>query len=232
MKTHPTGLPRAVELPLALLGLVVSLPVLAVVAIAVRCSSRGPVLFRQERVGLLGQGFTLFKFRSMQVDSAGPCVTSKGDARVTLVGRVLRKFKLDELPELWNVVRGEMSLVGPRPEASEYVDTQDPLWQRVLEARPGLTDPVTVKLRNEEELLGCAGEGYESFYLTVLQPYKLAGYIEYLDKRTWRSDLRVLLDTGRLIAFPSAASPPSIDELRSAVAGGYERKGVAGGVPR
>lgn len=168
----------------------------------------------------------------MQVDSAGPCVTSKGDARVTLVGRVLRKFKLDELPELWNVVRGEMSLVGPRPEATEYVDTQDPLWQRVLEARPGLTDPVTVRLRNEEELLGRAGEDHESFYLTVLQPYKLAGYIEYLNKRTWRSDLRVLLDTGRSIVFPSAASPPSIDELRSAVAGGYGRKDVAGGVPR
>lgn len=218
------GLPRAVDASLALLGLTVTAPILAVVAVAVRATSRGPALFRQERVGRGGARFTLLKFRSMHLNARGPEVTSRGDRRVTTVGRVLRKLKLDELPGLWNVVRGDMALVGPRPEVPKYVDPLDGRWRSVLAVRPGLTDPVTVKLRNEEELLESAGDDKEGFYLTVLQPYKLAGYVEYLTGRTWRSDIRVLFETARAVVVPQSAPPPSIEEIRTGGAAGVGRE--------
>jgi len=202
-----------VELLLALGGLVVSSPFLFLGAALIRATSSGPVLFRQKRMGRVGKPFELIKLRSMRVESKGAQVTAKGDARVTPVGRLLRKTKLDELPELWNVARGELSLVGPRPEVPKYVDLEDPLWQKVLEARPGITDPVTLRLRNEEELLGRQKDP-EGFYTAVLQPYKLRGYVEYLDGRTPWSDLRVLWHTLLAVLTPSRTPPPSIDELR------------------
>jgi lipopolysaccharide/colanic/teichoic acid biosynthesis glycosyltransferase len=153
----------------------------------------------------------------MRVENEGAQVTAKGDARVTRVGRFLRKSKLDELPELWNVVRGDLSLVGPRPEVPKYVNIEDPLWQRVLEARPGITDPVTLRLRNEEELLASCAGGPERFYLDTLQPYKLLGYVQYLQKRTWRSDLHVLLRTVFAVIFPAKAPSPGMEEVARAV---------------
>ena len=147
------GIPRSVEMVLALGGLVVSSPLLFLAALLIRATSPGPVLFRQQRVGRFGKPFELLKFRSMRVENEGAQVTAKGDTRVTRVGRLLRKSKLDELPELWNVARGELSLVGPRLEVTKYVNLEDPLWRKVLEARPGITDPVTLRLRNEEEPL-------------------------------------------------------------------------------
>ena len=133
--------------------------------------------------------------------------------RITRVGRLLRKSKLDELPELWNVARGDLSLVGPRPEVPRYVDLNNPLWRRVLEARPGITDPVTLRLRNEEELLaGCKGDP-EQFYLNTLQPYKLHGYVTYLRQRSWRTDVGVLLGTLLAVVFPAQAPPPGMGEI-------------------
>lgn len=167
-------------------------------------------------MGRYGAPFTLLKFRSMYLhDNRGRQVTAKGDSRVTFVGGLLRKTKLDELPELWNVVRGDLSLVGPRPEVLKYVNLDNPFWQKVLEVRPGITDPVTLRLRNEEELLaGCEGDP-EKFYLSTLQPYKLLGYIEYQGQRTWRTDMRVLIKTLFAVVFPSRALPPLAEEIEA-----------------
>src|SRR5687767_11977002 len=117
-----------------------------VALVAVRLTSRGPGVFGQVRVGREGKPFTLRKFRSMTQGARGTQVTASGDARITLVGKFLRRTKLDELPELWNILCGDMSFVGPRPEVPGYVDLADPRWQMVLTARPGLTDTVTLRL--------------------------------------------------------------------------------------
>jgi lipopolysaccharide/colanic/teichoic acid biosynthesis glycosyltransferase len=169
--------------------------VIAACALAVLVTSGRPAFFRQVRIGRGGKPFLLVKLRSMRASNAGPRVTARGDDRVTPVGRLLRRTKLDELPELWNVLRGEMSFVGPRPEVPEYVDLDDPQWAEVLQARPGLTDPVTLALRDEEVLMqGVAGDR-ERYYRETLQPEKLAGYRRYLEARTWRSDVVVIWNT-------------------------------------
>jgi lipopolysaccharide/colanic/teichoic acid biosynthesis glycosyltransferase len=214
MKTG-RGLPRWLEAGASLVVLVLALPLLGLIALLVALSSRGPVLFRQTRVGKDGRPFELLKFRSMRVGNGGPRITVGGDSRVTAVGRVLRATKLDELPELWNVVRGDMSLVGPRPELPDYVDSGDPRRAIVLAVRPGITDPVTLALRNEEELLASVDGDRETFYCEVLRPYKLAGYAEYLRKRTWRSDVAVLVATLVAGVFPGRAPAPTIAELRA-----------------
>jgi lipopolysaccharide/colanic/teichoic acid biosynthesis glycosyltransferase len=208
------GLPRWVDAFLALFGLLCVSPLLGLSALAVRFSSPGPVLFRQERVGRGRRQFLLLKFRTMFLDNTGPKVTRKGDARVTGVGRLLRKTKLDELPELWNVLVGDLALVGPRPEVPRYVDASDPRWEEILRVRPGITDPVTLKLRNEEELMGQVEGDQEAFYTGVLQPCKLDGYLRYLNRRSARSDIRVLTETVLAIFIPSRTPPPSLDEVR------------------
>ena len=140
-------------------------------------------------------------------------MTAGDDPRVTPFGKVLRKLKLDELPELWNVLVGDMSLVGPRPEVPTYVDLNDQLWQEVLSARPGLTDPVTLRLRNEEALLASFEGDREVFYRELLQPSKLRGYKKYLSGRTWRSDINVLWNTFWSILFPAREPPPTLEEI-------------------
>jgi lipopolysaccharide/colanic/teichoic acid biosynthesis glycosyltransferase len=145
--------------------------------------------------------------------SGGAEVTAGDDARVTRVGRILRKAKIDEIPELWNILSGDMSFVGPRPEVPRYVDPADPRWAAVLRARPGLTDPVTLRLRNEEALLAGVPGDPETFYRTCLQPYKLRGYAAYLDSRSWRTDLRVLVETIRAVLRPGSAPPPALADV-------------------
>src|SRR5262249_48435445 len=132
-----------------------------------------------------------------------------------LVGKILRKTKLDELPELWNVLRGDMSLIGPRPEVPRYVDLEDPVWRLVLEARPGITDPMTLRLRNEEALLVEVEGDHELFYLETLLPFKLDGYLNYLQARSWRSDLKVLWQTIVGVVFPNKTHPPTLEEIQS-----------------
>lgn len=200
------GLPRWLEAPLAAVALMAASPLLAGTALAVALTSPGGPWFRQVRAGRGGRPFTLIKLRTMAVapvgDGGAPQVTAGGDARITPVGRWLRRTKLDELPTLWNVVRGDLSLVGPRPEVYRYVDLEDPRWRRVLAVRPGLTDPVTVRLRDEEALLAEAverGEDLDRFYRLHLQPKKLEGYLTYLEERSWVSDLAVLWQTVRAI---------------------------------
>jgi lipopolysaccharide/colanic/teichoic acid biosynthesis glycosyltransferase len=193
------GLPRAVEVALAFTGLVATAPLLAVTALAVALSSRGPVLFHHERVGWRAQRFRLIKFRTMRHGTTGLEISAADDVRITPVGRLLRRIKLDELPQLWNVVRGDMSLVGPRPEVPRYVDANDPLWAEVLAVRPGLTDPATLKYRHEERLLASVSGDRDRHYREVVLPAKLEESLAYLRRRSWRTDLSVLLATFRKV---------------------------------
>jgi lipopolysaccharide/colanic/teichoic acid biosynthesis glycosyltransferase len=209
------GLPRQAEAAIALIGLVVAAPLIALTAIAIAATSRGPVIFRQKRMGRKGRTFTMYKLRTMTAASAGPQVTAGDDVRVTPVGKFLRKAKLDELPELWNILKGDMSLIGPRPEVPRYVDLGDPMWRLVLEARPGIADPMTLRLRNEEALLVEVEGDRERFYLETLLPFKLEGYLDYLQARSWRSDLKVLWQTIFAVAFPSKAPLPTLEEIHS-----------------
>ena len=206
------GLPRAVEVAAAAAGLAAAAPLLLLAAAAIVATTGASPLFRQARVGRDGRLFTLVKLRTMR-QGTGAGVTARGDARVTWIGRILRRTKVDEVPQLWNVLRGDMSLVGPRPEVPRYVDRSDPRWAAVLAARPGLTDPVTLRLRDEEELLAGVSGDREAFYRVHLQPWKLRGYAAYLADRTWKSDLRVLRDTARAILRPAAAPPPEIRDV-------------------
>ncbi|REJ78528.1 MAG: sugar transferase [Acidobacteria bacterium] len=213
MKKRARSIPRQYEVALACFGLVVISPLLFLAAVLIKLGSRGPVLFRQERVGLNGKKFTMFKLRTMTVAKSGPKITSADDVRVTFVGRYLRRSKVDELPELWNVLRGDMSFVGPRPEVPEFVDLNDPEWVEVLEHRPGITDPVTLRLRNEEALLARVTDK-ERFYREVIQPYKLRGYLRFVRDKSWKTDLRIGARTVWAVAFPATVKPPSKEELQ------------------
>jgi len=210
------GLPRWLEVLLASAVLVLASPVMIVVGVAVKLTSKGPVLYRQKRSGAGGRRFVLYKFRSMRTSrETGLRVTARDDGRMTAVGRVLRKLKLDELPELWNVIRGDMALVGPRPEVPDYVDWADPVCRVVMRARPGITDPMTLKLRNEEELLAGVSTDRDSFYRNRLRPFKLRGYRAYLSRRSWISDLIVLGRSVLVVIAPRLAPPPTVREIDS-----------------
>lgn len=188
---------RAFDLIAALAGLVLLSPLLAAVALAVAATSRGPVIFRQRRVGLHGEPFEILKFRTMTYapPATGPLVTAAGDRRVTGVGRVLRAAKLDELPQLWNVVRGDMSLVGPRPEVQRYVELYSPeVALKVLSVRPGITDEASLAFRNESEILGLAADP-ERAYVEEILPEKLRLYVEYVDGRSFLGDIGIIART-------------------------------------
>lgn len=202
-----TGLPRPIEFVLAFLAILLLSPLLLFCALLVIASSRGPIVFRQRRVGRWGKVFELYKFRTMVVSKGGALVTAATDNRITTIGRFLRKWKLDELPELYNVLKGEMSFVGPRPEVPELVDFSNNAWSDVLSVRPGITDPVTLTLRNEEAVLAMA-EDKELFYRDVIQPYKIRGYIKYLERKCISTDLRIIARTIKVIL--SAKPEPQI----------------------
>lgn len=208
-----SGIPRWVEAPVAFLSLCFAAPLLMLLGAVIALTSPGPIIFRQSRVGLYGRLFTLYKLRTMHVSVVGPQFTAHDDGRTTKVGRLLRQTKLDELPELWNVVKGDMSIVGPRPEVPRYVDVSIGTWQEVLRARPGITDPVTLKLRNEEVLLASVKGDKERYYLEKLQPYKLQGYKDYFENRGFWSDLNVLWKTAVAVILPDTAPPPTLDEI-------------------
>ena len=193
---------RWLEVVISATGIALTFPLLMLAGVAIAVTSPGPVIFRQDRVGRHGQIFVLYKLRTMRTVHEGPQITATGDERVTSVGRILRRTKVDELPELWNVLKGDMALVGPRPEVPRYVDLEDHRWELVLRSRPGLTDPVTLRLRNEEALLANVKGSYESFYINNLQPLKLQGYLDYLQNRSWWSDIKILCRTLVVIVWP------------------------------
>lgn len=202
---HAIGGPadrEVVDRVVAILALCVLSPLLLLVALAVLAGNGWPVFFRQERVGKAGKSFQLLKFRTMRNAKSGPSITARGDARITPVGKFLRKFKLDELPQLWNVAKGEMSLVGPRPEVPQFVNMNDPVWRSVLKVRPGITDPASIAFRNEEEILAKAADPI-SFYKEKVLPAKLALNLSYLEKRTLWLDTKVVFQTARCAMFPN-----------------------------
>lgn len=178
--------------------LVVTAPLSLIAVFFVRLGSAGPVIFKQERVGRHGTSFHILKFRSMQVvpaDSQGPLVTSGRDPRITRAGHFLRSTKLDELPQLINVVRGDMSLVGPRPEVAKYVD----LWveeqqELILSVRPGITDPASIKFRREAELL-TQQDDPEKYYVDTVLPRKAAIYVEYVLNQSFLGDIKIMWRT-------------------------------------
>ena len=178
------------------LGLIVLSPIFIVLAIWIKLDSKGPVFYRQVRVGLNNKDFRIFKFRSMRVGAdKGSLVTIGGrDPRVTRSGYWIRKFKLDELPQLINVFAGDMSLVGPRPEVRHYVDYYTPEQMHVLDVRPGITDPASIKFRNENELMEKA-EDPEEYYIGVIMQEKIKLYLEYVEKHSFMYDLGLIFKT-------------------------------------
>lgn len=178
------------------LGLIVLSPLFLVLAIWIKLDSKGPVFYRQVRVGLNNKDFRIFKFRSMRVGAdKGSLVTIGGrDPRVTRSGYWIRKFKLDELPQLINVFVGDMSLVGPRPEVRHYVDYYTPEQMHVLDVRPGITDPASIKFRNENELMEKA-EDPEKYYIEVIMQEKIRLYLEYVNHHSFLGDIGLIFKT-------------------------------------
>jgi lipopolysaccharide/colanic/teichoic acid biosynthesis glycosyltransferase len=174
-------------------------PLLIIIAVAIRMTSPGPVFHRGTRVGRNQQLFTLYKFRSMVVDAdkIGPGITASGDLRITPVGHWLRRMKLDELPQLFNVLRGDMSLVGPRPEDPRYVALYTPEQLQILRVRPGITSPASVEFRNEQSML--TGPDWEQAYIHQIMPTKLRIDLEYFKTANLLRDIRVLIQTFQIL---------------------------------
>jgi lipopolysaccharide/colanic/teichoic acid biosynthesis glycosyltransferase len=187
---------RAFDIVVAFVGLVALAPVFIVIALVIKLGDPGPVFFSQERIGLGGRPFRIRKFRTMKVNAekSGPSITKAGDSRVTKLGVGLRKWKLDELPQLFNVLLGEMALVGPRPEVPRYVALYTPEQRRVLALRPGVTDLATLRFRNEEAMLAKA-EDPEEFYRQYCIPKKIALNLEYAKRASLTSDIGLIFAT-------------------------------------
>lgn len=186
---------KLIDFSLSVLGLLILLPIFAAVALCIVIEDGRPIFFRQIRVGLKGRPFKIWKFRTMRSTSlVGPSITATHDDRITKVGRYLRKLKIDELPQLINVIIGEMSLVGPRPEVPKYVALYSSTQRQVLDVLPGITAPASLKYSNEGELLAKATNP-EEHYIQVLMPDKIKIDIEYNQRRTWRSDLGLIFKT-------------------------------------
>jgi lipopolysaccharide/colanic/teichoic acid biosynthesis glycosyltransferase len=195
---------RAFDFTCALAGLVMLAPVLLLTALLVRLDSPGPAFFLQERVGKRGRIFRIIKFRTMAIgaETKGQ-ITVGHDARVTRVGHALRRSKIDELPQLWNVVRGEMSLVGPRPEVPRYVACYpDRVRQVVLSVPPGITDWASIEFRDENAMLGRAHDP-ERTYVEQILPVKLDYYVRYVRERSFAVDMKILFLTLLAIAWHS-----------------------------
>jgi lipopolysaccharide/colanic/teichoic acid biosynthesis glycosyltransferase len=179
----------------ALFAVTLLSPVLLLAGMVVLIDDGRPILFRQKRVGKNGKLFDILKFRTMRAGSGGSAVTAAGDQRITRIGARLRKYKLDELPQFFNVLRGHMSLIGPRPEVPEYVEPDDYLWQAVLQVRPGITDLATLIFRDEEQILSVADPG--AYYRSNVLPEKLRLSIQYQQSRSLLRDFKLLWMTAR-----------------------------------
>jgi lipopolysaccharide/colanic/teichoic acid biosynthesis glycosyltransferase len=190
---------RAFDVVVAGSLIVITSPLWLIARLLLKRDSPGPVFYAARRVGRHGEPFTMYKFRTMVAGAAGPPVTASDDPRITRTGRWLRSTKLDELPQLLNVVRGEMSLVGPRPEEPRYVERYSAEQRRVLSVRPGVTSSASVEFRHEERLLTGMGADLEEHYLNVVLPAKLKLELDYLDHRSFGDDLGVLFATVKAV---------------------------------
>jgi lipopolysaccharide/colanic/teichoic acid biosynthesis glycosyltransferase len=209
---------RACDVVIAGAGLLVLSPFLLVVAGLIKLTSPGPAVYRQWRVGQGGRHFRILKFRTMvqDADRLGTSVTGERDARITAVGRLLRHAKLDELPQLWNVLRGDMSLVGPRPDTPDIVATYTPEMRRILEVRPGLTSVATLRLRHEEQLLALVADKDEA-YRRVLVPFKVKAAMIHVERRDLAFELALIAKTlwATIAGLWSAREDPVVTSLRA-----------------
>jgi len=180
----------------SLIGLILLSPFLVIIGVLVKISDKGPVFYRSKRVGQNFKPFYLLKFRTMVVNAEelGPSVTKGGDQRITKIGKFLRKTKLDELPQLWNVIKGELSLVGPRPEVEKYISFYKDDYKEILKIRPGITDYAAIKFRNEEEILA-KFEDLEKAYIENVLPEKIKLYKTYLNEIGFLTDLKIIFKT-------------------------------------
>jgi lipopolysaccharide/colanic/teichoic acid biosynthesis glycosyltransferase len=187
---------RFFDIVAATLGLLILLPFLLVVAIIIKLDSQGSILFLQQRIGKDGEPFFLFKFRTMHVgaDKGTAITVGNRDPRITTIGYYLRKIKMDELPQLINVLKGEMSFVGPRPEVKKFVDLYTPEQRRVLDVAPGMTDYASILFRNENELLNGKSDPV-AFYVDHIMPQKLQLNLKYIDSNNLWIDIKILFKT-------------------------------------
>ena len=187
---------RIFDLTFSLLGLIICSPIFIMVPIFIKLDSKGPVFFRQERVGKNFKSFKIYKFRTMRYDpeEKGPMITVGGDRRVTEVGKFLRQYKVDELPQLFNVLKGEMSFVGPRPEVREYVQLFKKDYKKLLRIRPGITDPASIKYSDEERVLS-SSENWEEEYKKRILPEKIDLSLQYVEQHNIMTDLKIILKT-------------------------------------
>ncbi len=194
---------RIFDFTFSLAGMIILGPLLLALAILVLVLEGRPVVFSQTRVGLGGKLFPLYKFRTMRPGGGDHLVTAENDQRVTRAGRWMRRYKLDELPQLFNVLKGDMSLVGPRPEVPKFVDLFRAEYETILTVRPGVTDPASIRFRDESALLTQSGPEAENAYLEQIMPLKLKIYRDYVCNRTLPGDIRLILKTVTVIFRPS-----------------------------
>jgi lipopolysaccharide/colanic/teichoic acid biosynthesis glycosyltransferase len=197
---------RLFDLVCATLGLVLFFPFMLLIGVIIMISSAGPIFFRQKRMGRRGTLFTIYKFRTMVAEAeTGPCITVQGDCRITRVGAILRKFKLDELPQFVNVIKGDMSFIGPRPKLPHHESLHMPF-------RPGITGAATLAFRCEEELLRHVPEhDLDLFYARTIKPLKAKLDWEYMQRATWVTDLGLLWCTATACLSNTTAPPPIIE---------------------
>jgi lipopolysaccharide/colanic/teichoic acid biosynthesis glycosyltransferase len=193
---------RCFDIGGALVALILLAPLWGIAILLILYDDGRPIFFRQSRMGQNGEPFLILKFRTMRRESVGRALTVSGDSRVTRAGAWLRKYKIDELPQLINVVRGEMSLIGPRPEVPEYVETQNELRRVVMQMRPGITDLASLMFRNEEEMLATVADP-EAHYRSSILPAKLLWNIRYQESRSLVRDFKLLWLTGWYSFFPA-----------------------------
>lgn len=191
-------------------GLLLLLPVFVILALIIRVRDGSPIFFGQTRIGRKGKPFRMWKFRTMRAGCQGSAITAAGDQRVTRTGAALRRHKLDELPQLFNVLKGEMSLVGPRPEVPQYI-RGTLLWRAILQVRPGITNLASLLYRDEEQVLG-ASDDPDTFYREHVLPAKLLLDLAYLHRRSFGQDLRLIWLTIRYSLRPEGFDPVSIQK--------------------
>ena len=201
---------RAFDAAVAAIGLVVLSPVLAAISIAIKAGSPGPLVYRGKRVGLNGDTFEMLKFRTMVVDAdkIGGSSTPEDDPRVTPIGKKLRRYKLDELPQLINVLKGDMSFVGPRPQVQWAVDLYTPEEREILKVRPGITDEASLRFSNEAEILK-GSKDPDKDYIEKIHPEKMRLSLEYVRNRSFSGDLSIIARTAQAIFKPSSSEKPS-----------------------
>lgn len=189
-------LKRGFDFIVSLIGCIVLMPIYILIAILIKIDSRGPIFFKQKRVGQYGKIFKILKYRTMVVDAEniGKQITVGDDKRITKIGKFLRKYKLDELPQLFNVLKGDMSLVGPRPEVPKYVELYNYEEKKVLNLKPGITDFASIEYRDENEILGKV-DNPEEYYINVIMKHKLELNLKYINNNNIFIDINIILKT-------------------------------------